>query len=381
MVLEHLAARTRLVALAHGARPDATRDPPDDRVLRVHAVGEEERQVGREVVDAHAAREVVLDDGKTVGEREGQLRDGVRPGLGDVVAGDGYRVEVAHPLIDEVLLHVAHHAQRELGGENAGVLRLVLLEDVRLHGAAHRLQGVRADALVRLAFQQLIPADAQQRQPRAVVVARQRALVARRRHAACAVLGVQGCDLPLRLAPFAGGLQIALDLLVDGGIHEHRQNHRRRPIDGHGDRGRGGAQIEARVELLHVIERCDRDAGVAGAPVDIRAGIGVLPVQRGGIERGRQARRSVTCGKVVEAPVGALRCALTGEHARRVLFFAPVGIHPAGIGIGARQILREDEAQHLAPVAEGGHGELRHRRARQALGIVLPLHHPVAHLV
>ncbi len=209
----------------------------------------------------------------------------------------------------------------------------------------------------------------------------QRTLVARRRHAAGAVLGVQGRNLPLGGAPFALRLQVALDLLVDRGIHEHRQDHRRRSVDGHGDRGRGQAQIEARVELLHVIEGCDRDAGIAGAPVDIRAGVGVLAVERGGIERGREAHGTVAVRQVVEAPVGALRCAFTGEHARRVLFFAPVGIHAAGIGIGARQILREDEAQHLAPVAQTWHGEPRHRRARQALGIVLPRHHALAHLV
>jgi hypothetical protein len=40
-------------------------------------------------------------------------------------------------VVDEVLLDVAHHAQRELGAEDAGVLRLVFLQDVRLHGAAH----------------------------------------------------------------------------------------------------------------------------------------------------------------------------------------------------------------------------------------------------
>jgi hypothetical protein len=40
-------------------------------------------------------------------------------------------------VVDEVLLDVAHHPQRELGAEDAGVLRLVFLEDVGLHGAAH----------------------------------------------------------------------------------------------------------------------------------------------------------------------------------------------------------------------------------------------------
>ena len=101
-------------------------------------------QVRREVVDRHAAREVVLDDGEAVREREGELRDRVRPGLGDVVAGDRDRVEVAHLVGDEVLLHVAHHPQRELGREDAGVLRLVLLEDVGLHRAAHARQRLGA---------------------------------------------------------------------------------------------------------------------------------------------------------------------------------------------------------------------------------------------
>src|SRR3712207_8607388 len=49
------------------------------------------------------------------------------PGLGDVVAGDRHRVEVAHPVLDEPLLDVGHGPQRELGGEDAGVLALVLL--------------------------------------------------------------------------------------------------------------------------------------------------------------------------------------------------------------------------------------------------------------
>ena len=41
-------------------------------------------------------------------------------------------------VMDEIFLDVAHHLQRELGGEDAGVLALVLLEDVGLHRAAHR---------------------------------------------------------------------------------------------------------------------------------------------------------------------------------------------------------------------------------------------------
>src|SRR5690606_22215935 len=131
---------------AHGAGPDAAGDAADDGVLRVHAVGEEERQVGREVGDLHAARQVVLDDGEAVAQGKGVLADRVRPGLGDVIARDRHRVEIANAVVDEVLLDVAHHAQGELGAEDAGVLGLVLFQDVRLHGAAYGGQGLGLDA-------------------------------------------------------------------------------------------------------------------------------------------------------------------------------------------------------------------------------------------
>jgi hypothetical protein len=40
-------------------------------------------------------------------------------------------------VVDKILLHIAHELEREVGGENAGVLPLVLLEDVGLNGAAN----------------------------------------------------------------------------------------------------------------------------------------------------------------------------------------------------------------------------------------------------
>ena len=44
-------------------------------------------------------------------------------------------------MVDEPLLDVGHASQGELRREDAGVLALILLEDVRLHGAANRGQG------------------------------------------------------------------------------------------------------------------------------------------------------------------------------------------------------------------------------------------------
>ena len=226
--LELLAALVGAVAVAHRHRPDAPRDATEHRVLGVHAVGEEERQVRREVVDVHAAREVGLDEGEAVGERERELRDRVRAGLGDVIARDRHRVEVRTLCCDEVFLDVAHHLQREFGGEDAGVLALVFLEDVGLHGAAHRRERPRVD---------------------------------------------------LRASSSVGSRPFSslnfVDLLVDRGVEEHREDRRRRAVDRHRDRGGRRAQVEARVEHLHVVERRDRHARIADLAVDVRARVGM----------------------------------------------------------------------------------------------------------
>src|SRR5690606_40184339 len=63
--------------------------------------------------------------------------------------------------------------------EDAGVLGLVLLEDVGLHGAAHGLERVGLDARVGVGVQQLVAGDAQQAQAQAVVPLGQAAAVLR----------------------------------------------------------------------------------------------------------------------------------------------------------------------------------------------------------
>jgi hypothetical protein len=88
VVLQLLAALVGAVLVAHRHRPDAARHAAQHGVLRVHAVAEEEAQVGREVVDVHAARQVRLHEGEAVAEREGQLADRVGAGFGDVIAAD-----------------------------------------------------------------------------------------------------------------------------------------------------------------------------------------------------------------------------------------------------------------------------------------------------
>ena len=156
----------------------------------------------------HAAGEVGLHVGEAVGQGERQLADGVRPGLGDVIPGDRHRVEVAHLLLDEPLLDVRHHPQGELRGEQAGVLALILFEDVGLHGATDVGQRVRSDF---------------------------------------GALNFVG------LAPLA--FDEPVHLLVDGGVEEERQHGRCGAIDRHTHAGGGVHQVETVVQGLHVVER------------------------------------------------------------------------------------------------------------------------------
>ena len=55
VVLQLLTAFIGTIFFAHGHRPYAARDSAQHGVLGVHAVAEEERQVGRKVIDVHAA--------------------------------------------------------------------------------------------------------------------------------------------------------------------------------------------------------------------------------------------------------------------------------------------------------------------------------------
>jgi hypothetical protein len=350
----------------------------DDRILRIEAVGEEEREVGREGVHRHPARQVVLDVGEPVGERERQLRDRVRSRLGDVVARNRHRVEVLHAALDEVLLHVTHHAQGELGREDAGVLCLILLEDVGLHGAAHPLQRLLPDARIDVGRQDLVTADAQEGEAQTIVALGQGPVVAGSGLPALAI------DL---IDPTGGRLQLAfrrqpaLALLVDGRVEEEGEQHRRRAVDRHRNRRRRIAQVEARVQLLGVVDRRDADTRIAHLAVDVGPGRRVLAIQRHGIEGRRQALRRQAPRDEVEALVRALGPALAGEHARGV-FALPLEREDAGRERehpGRR--LGEHPAKDVAPVLEGRQRHARNAQPAQRLRVERLSDDLVAHLV
>ncbi len=86
-----------------------------------------------------------------------------------MIAADRHRVEVSHVLGDEVLLDVSHHPQRELGGEDAGVLGLVFFQDVGLDRPSHPGKGLRLDPLVDLGGEHLVAGDTEKTEAQPVV--------------------------------------------------------------------------------------------------------------------------------------------------------------------------------------------------------------------
>ena len=154
----------------------------------------------------------------------------------------------------------------------------------------------------------------------------------------------------------------AVELLVHRGVQEHRQDRRRRPVDRHRHRRGGDAQVEAGVELAHVVQGRDRHPGRADLAVDVRALVGVAAVEGDRVEGGGQPRGRLARGEQVEPPVGAERVSLAGEHARGRLVRPLEREDPCGEREAARQVSarrkrtrspwsRTGAARHAAPSA------------------------------
>ncbi len=140
----------------------------------------------------------------------------------------------------------------------------------------------------------------------------------------------------------------------------------RRAVDRHRHRGVGRGQVEAVVQGLHVVERRDRHPRSADFAVDVGPQVGVVAVQRHRVERGGQPGRGLALRQQLEAPVGAERVALAGEHPGRVLVVPLEREHAGGEREAARQVLRAQEPQQLAVVGVAGQGHPGDRGCRRA---------------
>ena len=80
-----------------------------------------------------------------------------------MIAGDRNRVKVPYMMIDEIFLDITHHLQGKIGGENAGVLGLVLFQDIGLNGSPHFADGFSPDLFINSGRKNLVAGDAQQK--------------------------------------------------------------------------------------------------------------------------------------------------------------------------------------------------------------------------
>ncbi len=132
-------SRVRRLELRDQLRPQQPGGPQlGDLHEEVHPDRPEERQPRRERVDVQPGRDAGPQVLHPVRERVRQLQVGRRPGLLDVVAGDGDRVELRHPPRGE-LEDVADDPHRRLRRVDVGVADHELLEDVVLDGPGQLL--------------------------------------------------------------------------------------------------------------------------------------------------------------------------------------------------------------------------------------------------
>ena len=115
MVFESLTALVRPIAIAHPNRPDPPRDTPHNRVFRIHAIGEEKREIWCKLINTHSPGKISLNIGKPIGQCQCELGNRVRTSFRDVITRYRYRVKIANTVIDKILLYVSHHPQAEIG--------------------------------------------------------------------------------------------------------------------------------------------------------------------------------------------------------------------------------------------------------------------------
>ena len=366
MVLQHLRPGVRSVLIFHGFSPNPACHASDYGILRVDSVAKEKAQVRAKCVDVHASAEVVLDVGESVGQGECKLRNRVSPRFGNVVATDRHRVEIPHLAVNEVGLHVTHQAKRKFGAENAGVLRLILLENVRLNRSPHLIQSLILDGRIDLCRQHFVARNAEEHEAQSVVTLRQRAVVARTNLTLGFVLGLQNL-LYLRLK--AMKLNVLLALLVDRGIQEKSEHHRGGPVNGHGHRGGGVAEIKSAVQALCVVEAADRNPGVAELSINIGAATWVASIKCYRIKSSRKPFGRRAQRHIVKALIGPLWTSLAGKHARWILALALKGVQSCRVGEHAWYILLKLPAKNITPAAVGWSHNLGNIRIRKGLRV------------
>ena len=107
--------------------------------------------------------------------------------------------------------------------------------------------------------------------------------------------------------------------MIDRCIEKHRQNHRSRPVDGHGNGCVRIAQVKAGIQFLHIVQRANGYAGISNLAINVRSIIGIFAVQSHRVEGGGKAGKRLTLGNKVKSAIRPLRGSFAREHSRGIL--------------------------------------------------------------
>ena len=209
------------------------------------------------------------------------------------------------------LLNVSHHFQGKFYGEDAGVLTLILLENVGLDGSPNTGEG----------------------------------------------FFLQICFFGIARFPPLIFFEL-IHLLSNGGVHEHGQHHGGRAVDGHGDRGVGCTEIKSAVEYFHIFQCTDTDTGVPDFSINIGADIGIVSIKGDGIKCRGEAFGRIGTGEQAKAPVGVGRPPLSGEHPGGVFIGPFQREHPGGVGEAAGNVLLPHPFKELTRIFILGDADL-----------------------
>ena len=160
-------------------------------------------------------------------------------------------------MTDEVVLYVSHEAQGKLGGEDARVLGLVLLQDVGLDGATNAVERFGFQRRVGLGVKHFVAGASQQHQAEAIIAFGKFTVVGGAGESAVVPFGLQDVFHLVLEALFA---DVRFTSLIDGRIQEESQHDGSGTIDGHGDACGGGTEVEAAVQFFGVIQAANAHA-------------------------------------------------------------------------------------------------------------------------
>src|SRR5687768_7861058 len=108
MIFQLLRPLVAVIPVPDGACPDSSGYPSNDTILCIHAVAEKERKIWGKFIYVHAPAQIIFNISKTVRECKRQLSNRVCTSFGNMIATDGYTIEVADFIIYKIFLYITH---------------------------------------------------------------------------------------------------------------------------------------------------------------------------------------------------------------------------------------------------------------------------------